>query len=271
MCRLLLAVLMILSGFLSAVGAEEPVRLRLATTTSVDNSGLMDFLIPVFQARNPGVRVEVLAVGTGKAIKLAERGDVDMILVHAPDLEEAFLKTGLGADPTWIMKNDFVLVGPREDPAGLKSTAGLEEALRRLKAAGASFVSRGDESGTHQKEKSLWRDVGGSPSVYLESGQGMCATLRIADEKRAYTLSDRGSCLACTAGLSLDIVFQGGASLENLYRVILVNPERYPHVHFREAKDFLLWLTSEEGQQRIGSFQKDGQVLFHPFRGPGVN
>ncbi len=241
------------------------MRVRLATTTSVEDSGLLDVLLPAFERREPGIRIDALAVGTGKALKLAERGDVDMVLVHAPDLEQAFLDKGCGVDPAWIMRNDFVIVGPAADPAGLRSARVLEEAVARLRGSGAFFVSRGDESGTHQKERALWKEAGGPPTAYLESGQGMCATLRIAGEKGAYTLSDRSSFLACGANLGLEILFEGDSRLENLYRVILVNPKRHPHAKYGEARRFLSWLLSEEGQGVIGSHRRGGHALFQPF------
>jgi len=265
LARVFAALLVAGVAFRASGRADGPVRVRLATTTSVEDSGLLEALLPAFERSVPGIRIEALAVGTGKALKLAERGDVDLVLVHAPDLEEDFLAKGLGADAAWIMKNDFVIVGPGNDPARVRDAGTLGEALSRLSQSGAFFISRGDESGTHQKEKALWKEAGGVPGSYLESGQGMCATLRIAGEKGAYTLSDRSSFLACGKDLGMQILFQGDPSLENLYRVILVNPKRHPHVRYDEAKRFLNWLVSEEGQQQIGSYERDGIVLFHPF------
>jgi tungstate transport system substrate-binding protein len=252
-------------ALLSLGNAGETASLRLATTTSTDDSGLLEWLLPDFEQAS-GIRVEVIAVGTGKALKLGENGDADVVLVHAREAEEAFVAAGHGRDRREVMKNDFLLVGPGHDPAGLSQADGLEDALRRLKGCQAAFISRGDDSGTNQRERQLWRLVGGPPpaTCLLEVGQGMAATLRMADEKRGYTLSDRGTFLALGASLGLAPLFQGDARLENVYGVIAVNPQRIGQERYRQARGFVEWITSPAAQARIGAFRVAGQVLFHP-------
>jgi tungstate transport system substrate-binding protein len=240
-------------------------RIRLATTTSTDNSGLLDYLLPHFEKQS-GFTVDVIAVGTGKALKLAERGDVDIILVHAPEAEIDFVDAGWGVNRRAAMANDFLIVGPPADPAGLKAAGSLAEALNRLKQFQGIFVSRGDDSGTHKKERALWLLAGGPPQspFYLETGQGMEATLRIAHEKMAYTLTDRGTFLALGKQMELVPVFESAGVLENPYSIIVVNPARHGHVKYIESMRLLAWMTSPEGQALIGAFKKEGEVLFHP-------
>ena len=240
-------------------------RIRMATTTSTDNSGLLEYLLPHFEERS-GFIVDVIAVGTGKALELAKRGDVDIILVHAPAAEAAFVEAGWGVNHRAVMVNDFLLVGPPEDPAGLKSATSLADALEKLKLNQGTFVSRGDDSGTHKKECELWPLADGRPRTpfHLESGQGMEATLRIAHEKRAYTLTDRSTFLAVGKQMDLVPVFESDALLENPYSVIAVNPARHGHVKYLEAFQLLAWMTSPEGQAMIGAFRKEGEILFHP-------
>ena len=261
----LAAALLVLS-FPSGPAAAEQVRVRMATTTSTDNSGLLDFLLPRFEEA-AGIHVDVIPVGTGKALKLAERGDVDVVLVHAPDAEQAFVDAGWGVNRRSVMVNDFLIVGPPDDPAEVKKAASLANALERIKASGGTrFVSRGDDSGTHQKELSLWSLAGGPPSKgsYLDAGQGMEATLRIAHEKRAYTLTDRGTYLAVRKTLDLAPLCQGDSRLENPYSIIAVNPARHGHARYVEAMTLIGWITSPEGQSLIGAFRKEGEMLFHP-------
>jgi len=245
--------------------ADTSPRIRMATTTSTDNSGLLEYLMPHFEAQS-GFIVDVIAVGTGKALKLAERGDVDVILVHAPQAEMAFIEAGWGVNRRSVMVNDFMIVGPVADPAGLKEAGSLADALKRLISNQGTFVSRGDDSGTHKKELALWPLVDGRPqaSYYLESGQGMEATLRIAHEKRAYTLTDRGTFLTLGKQLDLTPAYEGDAALENPYSMIVVNPARHDHVKYHESMRLLAWMTSEEGQALIGEFRMEDEVLFHP-------
>ena len=257
-CLLFLAV----SGAPAAEG-----RLRLSTTTSTENSGLLDALIPPFEARFR-VTVDVIPVGTGKALKLAEGGDVDVTLVHAPELEKLFVKRGFGVNRRYVMYNDFVIVGPPQDVAGIKGAADARGAFRRIAERTALFISRGDRSGTHTKELSLWKKAGVNPSLpwYLESGRGMGAVLIIADEKRAYTLTDRGTYLAFRRKLDLAILVEGDPALFNPYHVIAVNPAKHPHVNYLGAMLLIGWLTSAEGQEIIANFgmKEFGQPLFIP-------
>jgi tungstate transport system substrate-binding protein len=249
--------------------AQATERLRLATTTSTDNSGLLKVLHPPFERENDVV-VDVIAVGTGKALKLGENGDVDVVLVHAPAAEKAFVDAGFGIERQAVMHNDFVLIGPASDPAGLKGAGTAAEALKRVAAVGeaarAAFVSRGDESGTHKKEKILWKAAHIHPNGawYLSVGQGMGAVLQIADDKQAYTLTDRGTYLAYHRKISLPILVQGDPALYNPYHVILVNPARHPEVKVDLARKYAAYLTGPEGQGRIRAYQVDGQVLFYP-------
>lgn len=263
MTHAILALLLLAS--LPAEAAEG--RLRLSTTTSTENSGLLAVLIPPFEVRFR-LQVDVIPVGTGKALKLAERGDVDVTLVHAPELEEEFVKQGFGINRRSVMYNDFVLIGPPRDPAGVKGTSLAHEALQRIARARTLFISRGDRSGTHLKELSLWEKARVTPSLpwYLEAGRGMGAVLVIADQKRAYTLTDRGTYLAFRQKLDLPILMEGDPLLFNPYHVIAVNPARHTHVNYLGAMLFIGWLTSPEGQEMIANFGKEkfGQPLFIP-------
>ena len=239
--------------------------LTLATTTSTQDSGLLDVLLPRFRART-GIEVKVVAVGTGQALELARRGDADVLLVHDPAAEQRFMDDGFGAGRREVMHNDFVLVGPADDPAGVKGQASVAEAFARIARRGSAFVSRGDESGTHQKEKAAWRQAGVEPrgDWYLRAGAGMGQVLRLAGEKRAYTLSDRGTFLALRGGLDLAVLGEGDPLLVNPYHVIVVNPAKHPHVRRREAEQLADFLLSPEGQGLIADFGKDrfGQPLF---------
>jgi tungstate transport system substrate-binding protein len=267
LCSLLfvLAVVFLVMSFHSELTAAEKVRVRMATTTSTDNSGLLDSILPYFEKAR-GIHVDVIPVGTRKALKLAERGDVDVVMVHAPEAERAFVDAGWGVNRRAVMANDFLIVGPQKDPAEVKKAPSLVNALERIKASGARFISRGDDSGTHKKELSLWPLAGGPPAKgsYLDAGQGMEATLRIAHEKKAYTLTDRGTYLAVGKTLDLVPVCQGDATLKNPYSIIAVNPDRHRHVRYIEAMTLIGWVTSPEGQSLIGAFRKEGEVLFHP-------
>lgn len=254
------AVLLIASA--SAQSAEP---LRLATTTSTENSGLLGNLLPAFEKRS-GVAVHVIAVGTGKALRIAQAGDVDVVMVHARPAEERFVAAGYGVDRREIMYNDFIMVGPSGDPASIAGTTGVAEALRRIADSESRFVSRGDDSGTHKKERALWKLSGVAPAGdwYLEAGQGMGKVLQIASELGAYTMTDRGTWLAYRGNLALAILVQGDPPLFNPYGVIAVNPKRHPHVNYESATAFIDWLSSLEGQEMIARYTVDGQVLFHP-------
>jgi tungstate transport system substrate-binding protein len=239
--------------------------LRMSTTTSTENSGLLKVLNPVFEKRY-GIRIEVLAVGTGKALKLAENGDVDVLLVHAPDAEAVFVASGYGVNRKRVMFNDFVLVGPDNDSAGVKSAQTVDEALQKISKAKAFFISRGDDSGTHQKELALWQKTGLKPQGewYISAGQGMGAVLTMADEKQAYALSDRGTYLAMQAKLQLTVLYEGDEALMNPYHVMAVNPQRFPNINYESAMRYIEFLTGEEGQALIAGYKKQGQALFHP-------
>lgn len=239
--------------------------LRLATTTSTENSGLLDHLLPEFEKKH-GIKIQVTSTGTGRALKLGENGDVDLVMVHAPKAELEFVNAGFGVNRRTFMKNDFVLLGPPSDPAGVRGAVDLKTALERIKTSQeASFISRGDDSGTHQKELELWGLVSGPPAEhYLALGQGMEAALFMAHEKGAYTLSDRGTWLSLRDKLQLQLLFEGDPSLDNLYSLIAVNPARWPRSNYLDSMLLIAWLTSPEAQDRIASFQVDGEMLFHP-------
>ncbi len=239
--------------------------IKLATTTSTDNSGLLAELLPPFQKKY-GIEVKVIAVGTGKAIKHGENGDVDVVLVHARGAEDRFVEAGYGINRRDVMHNDFVILGPAEDPAGIRGIDDATTALKKLAASGSYFVSRGDDSGTHKMEMSLWAAAGLEPGGdwYLPAGQGMGAVLTIANEKGAYALADRGTYLAFREKLSLEVLVEGDNRLFNPYGVIAVNPALHAHVNYIDAMTFIGWLTSPDGQAIIGEFKIGGQALFTP-------
>lgn len=243
----------------------------LATTTSTEDTGLLDALVPRFQ-RETGLTVKVIAVGTGQALELGRRGDADVLLVHAPEAERQFVAEGHGIERRPVFYNDFVLVGPAADPAGVRSTKSAVAALKAIAAVGAVFVSRGDDSGTHKKEQALWKAAGITPtgSWYLSAGSGMAAVLRMASERSAYTLTDRGTYLALRRTRQLQVMFEGGAELRNPYAVIVVNPRRHPRVNSTGARRFAAFLLRPKTQQLVARFGKDrfGQALFSPFPRP---
>ncbi len=244
----------------------EVKKLVLATTTSTYDSGLLDYLLPDFEARY-NARVKVIAVGTGQAIKTAEQGDADVILVHARAKEDKFVAEGYGVNRQDVMYNDFVIIGPEDDPAGIRGMTDAAAAFAKIAETQATFASRGDESGTHSKERAIWEKAGIEPSGdwYLSLGQGMGATLTFANEKGVYTLTDRGTYLSRKEGLGLPILVEGDPILFNPYGVIAVNPEKHPHVKYELALKFIEWLTSVDTQERIGQFRhSSGELLFHP-------
>lgn len=251
----------------AALGADS---LRLATTTSVENSGLLEHLLPAFEQAH-GVRVQVIATGSGKALELAARGDVDVVLSHAPLREAEFLRRGAVFDAHPLMYNEFVLVGPPEDPARTRSSLGLVDSLRRIAEAQAPFFSRGDDSGTHEMEKTLWQRAGISPKGhwYRETGQGMSATLRIAHERRGYTLSDRATWAQFKGRGDSAILVEDKPPLRNVYSIMATSKQRHPHVRYPEARKLIEWLLSPEGQRRIAEFRPNGEVLFHPLARTG--
>jgi tungstate transport system substrate-binding protein len=255
--------------------APPPQEMILATTTSTADSGLLEAILPVFEKAN-NVKVKVVAVGTGQALKLGQDGNADMVLVHARAQEDQFVAAGWGVDRRDVMYNDFILVGPKQDPAGIKGLTTAAEALQAIANKQAAFASRGDNSGTHTKEKDLWKKADLEPKGdwYKSLGQGMGDTLIFANEKEAYTIADRGTYLSMKDKLPNLTVLVGGASIKensdqsllNPYGVIAVNPARYPHVKFALAQKFMAWLTAVETQKLIGQYGVDkfGQPLFYP-------
>lgn len=243
--------------------------IRCASTTSTQNSGLFDYLLPIFQ-KDTGVEVQVIAVGTGAALKLGEKGDVDVAFVHAKESELAKVQEGWFVDRRDVMDNDFIIVGPKSDPAKMKSAKTVVEAFKSIPASRSLFVSRGDDSGTHQKELKLWKETGSAPDAatakwYLSVGQGMSKALRIAAEKKAYVLTDRGTWLSMKDkdNLDLALVFEGDPKLFNQYGVMLVNPAKHPAVNVADGKKFIDWLVSAKGQQTINSFKDaNGNSMF---------
>ena len=257
----LFAVSMVL---ISSVYAS-PIHLKLATTTSTENSGLLGVLLSPFEEKF-GIKVDVIAVGTGKALTLGENGDVDVILVHARAVEDKFIEEGYGVNRRDVMFNDFIILGPPNDPAGIKGESNVNLALKRISDRKAYFVSRDDDSGTHKKEKILWQNAKISPEGkwYMEIGQGMGAALQVAYEKQAYVLCDRGTFLAYKNKIDLIILSEGDTLLFNPYGIMAVNPARYPQVKYIEAMQLIAWVTSVEGQKIIGEYKKEGEILFHP-------
>lgn len=244
--------------------------LILATTTSTVDSGLLDVLNPIFEKRT-GHRVKTIAVGTGQALAMGEKGEADVLLTHAPAAEKKLVDSGVVVNYKRVMYNDFVIAGPPDDPAGIKGKPS-PEALKAIAAKGVIFVSRGDDSGTHKKELSVWKKAEVTPAGnkwYLESGQGMGATLRMASEKEGYTLTDRGTYLSQKTSLKLDILSEGDKELLNIYHVMQVNPEKFSKVNADGAKAYVEFMIAQETQKMIGEFgkQKFGQSLFFPDAG----
>ncbi len=251
---------------LAAVADARP--LRFATTTTTANSGLMDILLPHFTAAT-GIDVHVIVVGTGTALRLGRDGEVDVVMAHSRAAEDAFVAAGHGDHRAAVMFNDFVVVGPLADPAGIAAGADVAEALRRIHAGGHLFVSRGDDSGTHRRELELWRRAARAPEPgwYREVGQGMGRALQIASELEAYTLTDRGTWLAYRGHLDLALLFAGGAELVNPYGIIAVNPARYPDVDHAGARALIDWITSPAAQALIRAYTIGGELLFTPDAG----
>ncbi len=240
-------------------------RLRLATTTSTDNSGLLAVINPVFTKKS-GIPVDVIAVGTGKALRLGQNCDVDAVLVHAPVAEKAYVEAGYGINRLAVMHNDFVIAGPKRDPADVGKAENAAGALQRIARKKAPFVSRGDDSGTHKKERQLWEKAGIKPegNWYNAIGQGMGAALQFADNKQAYVLTDRGTWLAMRDKLDLAIVFEGDPVLYNPYHIMAVSPKHCSNVDYEAAMRYAAFLTGPVGQKLIGEFQINGKPLFQP-------
>ncbi len=264
-----LASLTLLGGALFATGvAAAGESIILQSTTSTANSGLYDYLLPKFTDET-GIKVHVVAVGTGQAIKNARNGDGDVLLVHAKGAEEKFVEEGYGVERFDVMYNDFVFVGPPADPAGIAGTDDAVTALQAIAADKALFASRGDDSGTHKKEKSLWKEAGIDPSEasgtwYRETGSGMGATLNAAVGMGAYTMTDRGTWISFKNKGDYDIVVEGDPALFNQYGVILVNPDRHPNVKAEAGQAFIDWILGDDGQAAIAAYKLNGQQLFFP-------
>jgi tungstate transport system substrate-binding protein len=245
-----------------------PGDIILSTTTSTQDSGLLDELVPLFQ-RQTGYTVKTVAVGSGAAIALGQRGEADVVLAHAPENERQFVASGAGSDRQLVMYNDFVIVGPPDDPAGIRGQTDALAALRQIAASGSPFISRGDNSGTQQLELHLWREAGIMPrgqGWYVESGTGMGQTLQLADQRRAYSISDRGTYLSFKGRVELAILAERDERLLNLYHIIVVNPQRFPRVNAAGGRAFVDFLLAPETQRVIGEFGRDryGAPLFTP-------
>ena len=264
----LAAALLLTPGIYSCGGGSD--ELILATTTSTQDSGLLDVLIPQFEKEHE-YKVKTVAVGSGEALRLAGEGEADVVLAHSPKAEEDFMAAGNGKSRLVVMHNDFIIVGPAGDPAGIKATATAADAFKKIAAAEALFLSRGDQSGTNTKELALWTAAGIQPSGtwYQETGSGMGATLNVANEKQGYTLSDRGTYLAQKKNLDLDLLVEGDKALFNQYHVIVVDPKKHSNVNAQGARDFASWITSPAVQATIGQFgvKEYGQQLFIPDAG----
>ncbi|MCP4896401.1 MAG: solute-binding protein [bacterium] len=245
--------------------------IMLATTTSTANTGMLDILTEEFR-KDTGIRVDFIVTGTGKALAHGRRGDVDAVLVHAPTAEELFVSEGYGVERVPLMWNDFVILGPPDDPAAVSEAIDVAQALKSLDQSAASFISRGDDSGTHKKELELWNLAGLEPNGvwYIEAGQGMGACLTMANEKMAYILTDRGTYLARADTLELKVLFEGQAELVNPYAIIAVNPERFRDVNFVDVERFVDWLTSDRGQTLIEDYRVNGHQLFCLFEESGA-
>ena len=243
----------------------KPRILKLATTTSTFESGLLDAILPVWENKI-NAKVHIISVGTGKAIALGKHGDVDCILVHAREAEEQFIASGFGTNRRDVMYNDFLIAGPKSDRANARGSNLAYKALLKISKTQSTFISRGDDSGTHKKEKKLWEQALHSPKGkwYLEAGQGMSAALRMADQKNAYILVDRGTWITHKDKLRLTILVEGDKHLSNPYGIIAVNPKKHTHVKYLLAKSLIDWFVSPEGQKSIGDFQKNGEQLFYP-------
>lgn len=255
-----LLVLVLMSS--SAMAVEH---LRLSTTTSTENSGLLAVLNPAFEKKYDA-KVDVIAVGTGKALKIGSNGDVDVVMVHAPRAELEYVRQGHFIERTSVMHNDFVIMGPASDPAHVANARNAAGAFIRIANAKVDFISRGDDSGTHKKEKDLWQNSNLTPkgSWYISAGQGMGAVLKIADEKQAYALVDRGTQLAYSDKVDLKVLFEGDEVLFNPYSIMAVNPARHGDINYDLAEKYIQFVTSREGQAIIGDFKIKGQQLFHP-------
>lgn len=262
------AVLLVVAGVAVTLASSSEAYIVLATTTSTRDSGLLDYLLPEF-SQDTGIGVRYVAVGTGQALDVARRGDADVVMVHAPVVELAFMAEGHGLCRSRVMRNEFIVVGPPSDPAGIRGLTNATVAFARILAARATFVSRGDNSGTHIMERTIWSWVNSTPTQgrdpwYLEAGSGMAATLEMASYHGAYTLSDNGTFLVRRGSLDLEVHVQNDPPLQNVYSVIPVNPALHPNVKASWAVGFAEWLVSPRGQGLIGAYTVGGKQPFHP-------
>jgi len=263
-------VFLIFISLMTPVHAQQKT-IILATTTSTQDSGLLDILIPIFEKKT-GYFVKTIAVGSGQAMAMGQKGEADVLLVHSPEAEKKFIAEGYGINRRLIMHNGYIIVGPSEDPVKIKGVKSSSEAFKKIASMKALFMSRGDNSGTHSKEKGIWKAAGINPEGekwYQQTGLGMGQTLNVAAEKKAYTLADRGTYLALRKNLNLDILVQGDAILLNIYHVIEVNPAKWPKVNAAGAKAFADFMVSKETQNIIKTFGVDkfGSPLFFPDAG----
>ena len=256
--------LVLLAGAVAPMASAQQV-LRLSTTTSTENSGLLKVLLPVFEKKYD-VKVQVISVGTGKALELAKNGDVDVTLVHARASEDKFVAAGYGVNRQDVMYNDFILVGPASDPAGVAGSKNIVDSLKKVFASKARFISRGDNSGTEQMEQAYWKTAGVKPqgSAYVSAGRGMGEVLTIAGELQAYTLTDRATFSAYRAKTGLTIAVEGDKAMFNPYGIIAVNPARFPDINQKGANQLIDWITSPAGQAEIAAFRVDGEQVFFP-------
>lgn len=247
----------------SPVLKNKPI--RLATTTSTENSGLLHYLLSEFK-EDSNLDIHVIAVGTGKALRMGRDGDVDVLLVHAPAAEQKFVAQGYGIKRVPLMYNDFVIIGAPGDPASIRNSTSIEQVFNKIQASGNLFISRGDDSGTHKKEMKIWSAAKLSPEGdwYREIGQGMGKAIQIANELDAYTLTDRGTWLSYTDKVKLEILYQNDTKLHNPYGIIAVSNVHYPDINIKGADTLINWLTSARGQQLIGQYKKYNQLLFTP-------
>jgi tungstate transport system substrate-binding protein len=245
--------------------AQDAKVLRLSTTTSTENSGLLTYLLPSFEQKT-GIKVNVISVGTGKALELGKNGDVDVTLVHARQLEDKFVAEGWGIDRRDVMYNDFIVVGPTADPAGVKGSRDVLGAFKKIASTNVKFISRGDNSGTDVMEKGYWKEAGAKPqgASYVSAGLGMGEVLNMAAEMNAYTLTDRATYGAYKAKTGLAILVEGDKRMFNPYGIIAVNPEKHKGINYKGATQLIQWITSAEGQAKIAAFKPAGEQLFFP-------
>ncbi len=263
--KTMLRTICLLLAVLAVTAPAESRDIRLATTTSTENSGLLKVILPLFEAKYGG-KVRVISVGTGAALRLGENGDADVVLVHARLLEDKFMAAGFGSLRKEVMYNDFIIVGPKNDPAGVRGSKDVIAAMKKISASGSRFISRGDESGTHQMEKDYWKDAGITPrgGWYVSTGQGMGQVLTMAAQLDGYTLTDRATYAAYKDKTGLDTLVEGDPKMFNPYGIIAVNPQRHPHINHAGALALADWLTSAEGQKAIAAFRINDVQMFFP-------